>query len=130
MRAKKNNATLANVNHSTSTQTSIKVSLYSMSGYSCSSQRLTEISNAIPFHLGKDLCPLKTVNNADNFHDKGYGFPLISCFFKVAKPSLYAKRCMGNGEGSHTSPVICYMFKSRPSCRCNEWSEKCYILCF
>lgn len=81
MRAKKNNATLANVNHSTSTQTSIKVSLYSMSGYSCSSQRLTEISNAIPFHLGKDMRPLKTVNDADKFHDKGYGFPPISCFF-------------------------------------------------
>ena len=47
----------------TSTQTSIKASPYIAAPYPSRSQRHPEITNAITFHLAKDMCPINTVSN-------------------------------------------------------------------
>lgn len=60
IKAKKKVAWVANMNCQTSTQTSIKASLYSASLYPFNSQRHTEITDAITIHLAKDMCPINT----------------------------------------------------------------------
>ena len=61
MRAKK---CVAKTNLNTiSTQASIEASLFSSSPYPSTSQRHSEIMNAVAFHLAKDMCPINTVTN-------------------------------------------------------------------
>ena len=59
-------ASAANVNcpgpSSAVAQTSIKASMYSATPYA-SKSRHTEITDAITFHLAKDMCPINTVSN-------------------------------------------------------------------
>lgn len=63
MKARKNSAVVAKLNHPTTTWMSIKTSLYSCSLYACSSQRRTEVANTIVFHLAKDKYKINTLSN-------------------------------------------------------------------
>lgn len=95
MRAKK---CVAKTNHpTTSTQTSIEASLFSASPYPSTSQRHSEITNAVAFHLAKDMCSINTVTNEGfkflvNTLDKRYVIPSRNYFSKVALPAMYRKR--------------------------------------
>lgn len=64
--------------------------------YLPSSQRHREITDAITYHIAKDMCPIRTVSS-EGFKkmittlDKRYSIPSRNHFFNVALPSLYAK---------------------------------------
>ncbi|ROL48813.1 hypothetical protein DPX16_22332 [Anabarilius grahami] len=89
---------VAKTNHpTTSTQTSIEASLFSASPYPSTSQRHSEITNAVAFHLAKDMCSINTVTNEGfkflvNTLDKRYVIPSRNYFSKVALPAMYRKR--------------------------------------
>ena len=82
----------------TSTQTSIKASPYIAAPYPSRSQRHPEITNAITFHLAKDMCPINTVSNEgiNERVNKAYltkvCYPLAQLFSILALPVLYVKR--------------------------------------
>ena len=67
----------------TSTQKTITATLHSTTAYPSTSQRHTEITDAIAFHLAKDMCPINTVSN-EGFRkmvktlDKRYVIPKAS----------------------------------------------------
>ncbi|XP_057181274.1 E3 SUMO-protein ligase ZBED1-like [Triplophysa rosa] len=94
-RLKTQHASTLNTQPST-TQTTIKGTLFNAIPYSPCSQRHKEITEAITYHLAKDMCPLATVSN-DGFKnmiamlDKRYNIPSRNHFTKVALPSLYTK---------------------------------------
>ncbi len=78
------------------TQTSITQTLYGASPYPPSSQRHKEITNAIAYHLAKDMAPINTVEN-EGFKamiktlDKRYSLPSRNYFSSVALPGLYTQ---------------------------------------
>ncbi|XP_073708964.1 E3 SUMO-protein ligase ZBED1-like [Garra rufa] len=78
------------------TQTSITQTLYGASPYPSSSQRHKEITNAIAYHLAKDMAPINTVQN-EGFKammktlDKRYCLPSRNYFSSVALPDLYTR---------------------------------------
>lgn len=80
----------------TSTQTTITATLHSATAYPSTSQRHTEITDAIAFRLAKDVCPINTVSNEDfrkmvKTLDKRYVIPSRNYFSKQALPALYEK---------------------------------------
>ena len=81
----------------TSTQKTITATLHSATAYPSTSQRHTEIPDAIAFHLAKDMCPINTVSN-EGFRkmvktlDKRYVIPSRNYFSKQALHALYEKR--------------------------------------
>lgn len=98
MRAKK---CVTKTNHpTTSTQSSFEASLFSASPYPSTSQRHSEITNAVAFHLAKDMCQINTMINEGfkflvNTLDKRYVIPSHNYFSKVALPpwtTMYSKR--------------------------------------
>ncbi|XP_051962423.1 E3 SUMO-protein ligase ZBED1-like [Xyrauchen texanus] len=88
-------ATSQNTSRQT-TQTSITQTLYGASPYPPSSQRHKEITNAITYHLAKDMAPINTVQN-EGFKamiktlDKRYSLPCRNYFSSVALPGLYTQ---------------------------------------
>jgi len=78
------------------TQTSITQTLYSASPYPPSSQRHKEITDAITYHLAKDMAPINTVQNEGfkkmiNTLDKRYSMPSRKYFSNVALSALYTQ---------------------------------------
>ena len=93
MRAKK---CVAKTKNTTSSQASNEASLLRASPYPSTSQRHSEITNAVAFHLAKDMCPINTVTNEGfkflvNTLDKRYVIPSRNYFSKVALPAMYTK---------------------------------------
>ncbi|KAL1252580.1 hypothetical protein QQF64_017273 [Cirrhinus molitorella] len=78
------------------TQTTISGTLFNAIPYLPSSQRHREITEAITYHIAKDMCPISTVSS-EGFKkmittlDKRYSIPSRNHFSNVALPSLYAK---------------------------------------
>ncbi|XP_057208062.1 E3 SUMO-protein ligase ZBED1-like [Triplophysa rosa] len=78
------------------TQTSITQTLHGASPYPLSSQRHKDITNAIAYHLAKDMIPINTVTS-DGFKamiktiDKRYSLPSRNYFSSVALPNLYTQ---------------------------------------
>ncbi|KAI5107252.1 zinc finger BED domain-containing protein 1-like [Silurus meridionalis] len=78
------------------TQTSITPTLHGASPYPSSSQRHKDITNAIAYHLAKDMAPINTVEN-EGFKamiktlDKRYCLPSRNYFSSVALPGLYTQ---------------------------------------
>lgn len=94
-RLKTQAATTKNPRPST-TQTTISGTLFNAIPYSPCSQRHKEITEAIAYHLAKDMCLTSTVSS-EGFKkmiatlDKRYNIPSRNHFSKVALPLLYAK---------------------------------------
>ncbi|KAI2655656.1 E3 SUMO-protein ligase ZBED1 [Labeo rohita] len=88
-------------------QTSITATLHRATPYPSTSQRHSEITDAITFYLAKDMCPINTVIN-EGFRkmvktlDKKYVIPSRNYFPKVALPALYEK-CRGGIEREITA---------------------------
>ena len=83
----------------TTTQSSIKDTLYNATAYPTSSRRHKEVTDAVTFMIGKDMCPINTVS-APGFKklihtlDKRYVLPSRHHFSRIALPALY-EECRG-----------------------------------
>ncbi|KAI5085553.1 zinc finger BED domain-containing protein 1-like, partial [Silurus meridionalis] len=78
------------------TQTSITQTLHGASPYPSSSQRHKDITNAIAYHLAKDMAPINTADNEGfkamikTLH-KRYCLPSRNYFSSVVLPGLYTQ---------------------------------------
>lgn len=112
---------------STSAQTFMRVSLYSVSLYPSSSHAFSEIINLITFEQRYVSRKHKGFRKMVNLLDKGYFIPTCNCFSKIA---VCTKHHKGNIKGSHRCWVLCYKCYWCPSCRFNEWSERPHLIFF
>ena len=78
----------------TATQSSIKDTLYNATAYPPSSDRHTEITDAITYMIAKDMCPINNVgdpgfNKLINTLDKRYVLPSRHHISRIVLPALY-----------------------------------------